>query len=95
MEYLERADGQLVSNQTFSFLASNHDEISGIVEHVRSTGQFEGDEATAFAVGLKLFSEVMLHNKHNPLFTELRPQFLAFMKKLKALILQTKNGGVS
>lgn len=59
-------------------------EITQIVERIRSTQQFAEDDAAAFAVGLKLFSEVMLKNKGNPLFSEFQPHFMSFMKKLKA-----------
>lgn len=36
-------------------------------------------------LGLKLFSEVMLKNRKDPLFEEITPAFGAFMKKLKAI----------
>lgn len=36
-----------------------------------------------FALGIKLFSEVMLRFKEHPLFEELRPAFGQFMRKLK------------
>lgn len=36
-----------------------------------------------FAVGLKLFSEVLLQNRKNPLFEDIAPAFRDFMKKLK------------
>ncbi|MNL53855.1 hypothetical protein D3C87_1771360 [compost metagenome] len=42
------------------------------------------ETATEFALGLKLFTEVMLKNKENPLFEDLRPAILEFMKKLKS-----------
>ena len=42
------------------------------------------DEAhAAFAVGLKLFSEVMMENRKHPLFEPLRDSFKAFMIGLK------------
>lgn len=84
VEYLEDPQGNPVEDHLLRFPVSNHDEIIGIVERIRGMGHFERDEAAAFAVGLKLFSEVMLQNKHHPLFTEFRPHFIAFMKKLKA-----------
>ena len=37
----------------------------------------------SFAVGLKLFSEVMLEHRDHPLFQEFLPQFGQFMKNLK------------
>ncbi|MGL4410083.1 MAG: DUF3861 family protein [Zoogloea sp.] len=41
------------------------------------------ESATAFAVGLKLFGEVMLENRQHPLFADFLPQFGQFMKQLK------------
>lgn len=63
----------------------NHDDIFNIFEVVKSKKIFDDENtATEFALGLKLFTEVMLKNKQNPLFEELRPAIMEFMKKLKA-----------
>lgn len=61
----------------------NHDDIFSIVERMRSRGDFDENTAAAFAVGLKMFSEVMLEHKDNPLFTEFKPHFMQFMQTLK------------
>lgn len=46
---------------------------------------FETDnQAVEFAIGLKMFSEVMLKNRNHELFTDFRPAFGEFMKKLKS-----------
>lgn len=45
---------------------------------------FDKNTSTAFAIGLKLFSEVMLENKDHPLFEDFKPAFVQFMKKLKS-----------
>lgn len=67
---------------TFDF--ENHDDLFKIFDLVSSKKLFE-DENTAkeFALGLKLFTEVMLKNKQHPLFAELRLAISEFMKKLK------------
>jgi hypothetical protein len=41
-------------------------------------------DATAFAVGLKLFSGVMVENKDHDLIKQLMPNFKDFIKKLKS-----------
>jgi hypothetical protein len=63
----------------------NHDDIFSIVEKLRGKDPF-GDpaQATQFAIGLKLFSEVMIKNRKHPLFDELGESFGLFMKKLKS-----------
>lgn len=71
-------------NLNFEF--DNHDDLFNIFEVVKSKQIFEDENtATEFALGLKLFTEVMLKNKQHPLFEELRPRIMEFMKKLKSL----------
>jgi len=65
------------------FEAGNHDDVFAVVERVRARGDLPPDSATAFAVGLKLFGEVMLENRGHPLFADFAPQFGEFMKTLK------------
>ena len=67
-----------------TFTATNHDELTEIVRRMQDAGLFPPDEAAAFAIGLKLFGETMLLHRDSALFTEMRPHFMDFMKKLKA-----------
>lgn len=63
----------------------NHDDLFNIFEVIKSKKIFDDENtATEFALGLKLFTEVMLKNKQHPLFEELRPAIMEFMKKLKS-----------
>jgi len=74
-------------NETIDFEFENHDEIFSIMERIRDNNPFDNEnQAVEFAVGLKLFSEVMLKNRDNELFEELMPAFRSFMKKLKASV---------
>ena len=41
------------------------------------------NKSAEFAIGLKMFSEVMLRNKDNAMFEEFLPEFKKFMQKLK------------
>jgi hypothetical protein len=62
----------------------NHDDLFHIIEMTKSKNIFSDDQqATEFALGLKLFTEVVLRNKENPLFEDLKPAIGAFMQKLK------------
>ena len=64
---------------------NNHDEIFNIIERVKQKNLFANDEqSTEFALGLKLFSEVMLKNRQHPIFEDLLPAFKVFMEKFKA-----------
>jgi hypothetical protein len=63
----------------------NHDEIFNIIERVKQKNLFANDEqSTEFALGLKLFSEVMLKNRQHPIFEDLLPAFKLFIEKFKA-----------
>ncbi len=62
----------------------NHDEIFKIIDILREKNLFDNENQSAeFAIGLKMFSEVIIKNKKHPLFEELFPAFIEFMKKLK------------
>ena len=63
----------------------NHDDIFSIIERLKERNLFEEPgQATEFAIGLKLFSEVMIKNRQHPLFEELAPAFKSFMQRLKS-----------
>lgn len=66
------------------FELENHDNLFDIIDKIQEKNIF-GDKGQSleFALGIKLFSEVMLKNKDNSLFEELKPAFVSFMKKLK------------
>jgi hypothetical protein len=70
--------------KSLEFEFENHDDIFGIIQRMQKVDIFgDGAQAVEFAIGLKLFSEVLLNHKDNPLFEELKPAFQVFMKKLK------------
>ncbi|MBV6881651.1 DUF3861 domain-containing protein [Epilithonimonas ginsengisoli] len=71
--------------KSLSLEFDNHDDLFNIFEVVKSKNIFDNENtATEFALGLKLFTEVMLKNKQHPLFEELRHAIMEFMKKLKS-----------
>lgn len=62
----------------------NHDEIFKIIEMIKSKNPFENEnQSVEFAIGLKLFLEVVMKNKNNPIFEDLLPAIKVFMPKLK------------
>ena len=67
-----------------SFECGNHDDVIAIAERARSRSGFPPDEAAALAVGLKLFTEVMLRHRDDPLFAALRGPMREFVGRLKA-----------
>lgn len=63
----------------------NHDNIFTIIEKMKNRTIFHTEnQAIEFAIGLKMFGEVMLKNRDHALFSEFRPAFGEFMKKLKS-----------
>jgi hypothetical protein len=80
------ASGDIEPKIHLEFEFDNHDEVFSIIEKVREKDPFSNQEqATEFALGLKLFSEVMIKNRKHPLFEELAPAFGSFMQRLKNL----------
>ncbi len=73
-----------MSNQPpLIFETRNHEDIFKITEMMKGKLNLNEADTAAFAVGLKLFSEVMLKNKDNELFSRFKPHFTNFMKELK------------
>ena len=84
IEQIEDTKGQSVSRDPLIFEVGNHDDVFSIVKLMQARQDFDQETSAAFAVGLKLFSEVMLENKEHPLLEDFRPAFVQFMKKLKS-----------
>jgi len=84
VEHLESPQEGATLHPPLAFEAANHDEILGLAERVRGRLELPAEEATALAIGMKLFGEVMLAHRDDPLFAELRPAWRAFIGSLKA-----------
>ena len=82
----EYANGETTPAKELGIEFDNHDEIFSIIERIKEKNLFDNDqEATQFALGLKLFGEIKLKHRKNPLFDELNEVFPVFMKKLKSM----------
>lgn len=87
VQHLKNPKGEASTyTERLEFYAGNHDDIFEIVERLKRADFFDDETTKSFAVGLKLFSEVMLENRDHPLFQEFFPQFGLFMKNLKQLV---------
>ncbi len=67
------------------FTAYNHDDIFKVLEKLQQKKIIDEESMKSFAVGLKLMGEVLLENKHIPLFKDFSPQFIEFIKSIKKL----------
>ena len=86
LEYISSAKQEAQLPEAISVEFENHDDIFHIIDVLKEKNPFDDKEkAVEFAIGLKMFSEVMLEHRKNPLFEELFPAFGNFMKKLKSL----------
>jgi len=85
LEHLEDPKGNPVDVTPLTFEVKNHDDLFSIIEKVQAKGLFEDTESTAFAIGLKLFREVVLNHRDDEAFQELNPHFSSFMKAFKKM----------
>ncbi|WP_343578409.1 DUF3861 domain-containing protein [Acinetobacter sp.] len=84
VQHLKDNKGQASTyTERLEFYTGNHDDIFEIVERLKKGEFFDEQTTKSFAVGLKLFSEVMLEHRDHPLFEAFWPQFGQFMKHLK------------
>lgn len=75
---------QSEEKQSLTFEFENHDDIFSILNRTKETQGFKNaNDEMEFFIGLKLFSEVMLRNKKNPLFVDFFPHFIDLMNKIK------------
>ena len=83
-KYLTDNKGEKVDKEPIEFLFQNHDDVFNIVDVLTEKDLFENKtQSVQFAIGLKLFVDVMMKNKDHELFSEMRPAFIEFMKNLK------------
>lgn len=86
LELLSTAKVDDTNYPPIEFEFDNHDNIFIIIERMKQRNIFHTEnQAIEFAIGLKMFSEVMLKNRENPLFSDFSPAFREFMKKLKSI----------
>jgi hypothetical protein len=83
VEALTGAKGEPVEGRILSFETANHDDILGIVERMQARLPFDEDTVASLGVGLKLFSEVTLMQRNDPMFAMIRPALNEFTKGLK------------
>ncbi|PWV53323.1 DUF3861 family protein [Chitinophaga sp. S165] len=81
---VREANGQAGESESIHLDIKLHDEIYEIIDRVNGKNIFS-EQATAseFAIGLKLFGEIIIKYRHTPLFNDFLPHFKSFMKKLK------------
>ena len=85
VEYLEDTSGKNIDVPPLVFETRSHEDFFKIVEVMKAKVDLDETDATAFAVGLKIFSGVMVNNKDHGLFKQLMPHLVNIMKTIKKL----------
>lgn len=83
VEHVEDMKGNATGAAPLVFEARNHDDLLKIVEAMKGKMALGEGDSTAFAIGLKLFGEVMLKNKDNELFQQFKPHLFELIKEIK------------
>lgn len=81
----ETAGSASAKSRSMQFLTENHDDLFTIVEAVRAKDILDGDRSASLAIGLKLFSEIVLEKRRDPLFEPLLAPIQSFIRQLKAI----------
>ena len=86
VEQIADGKGQPVEDErSLVFEAACHDELLGIVDRVREKRIVaNANAAAAMVVGLKLFGEVVIAERKEPMFAEVHAALGTFIKGLKA-----------
>ncbi len=71
--------------RSMQFQIQNHDDLFKIVEAVRLKDILDGERSASLAIGLKLFSEIVLEKRRDPLFEPLLEPIQCFIRQLKAI----------
>lgn len=85
LEHLGAPKDDAMLHPPLTFETANHDDLFSIVERSRTKGVFDDDTVTALALGMKLFTEVMLTHRDHPLFAEISAPMRSFIGRYKAL----------
>ena len=72
------------------FEAECHDDVAAIARSLSEKLELDGDSVKAFAVGLKMFAEIVLRNRQTWPFSQIRPALSEFNKTLKSLPKRTQ-----
>lgn len=92
LEYLGGKHAGEKLHAPLSFETGNHDDLFPIIERARVAGLTDLDESAALALGLKLFGEVLLKHRKDPLFAALQPAFHEFIGAYKQRVSEAHEG---
>src|SRR5438067_1175661 len=90
VEYLGGKHAGPELHQPVVFEAGNHDDIIKIIENVQAADLYDVNTSAALVLGMKLFSEVMLEHRKDPLFEPMRSAYREYISAFKQRLEQAK-----
>ncbi|WP_353155891.1 DUF3861 domain-containing protein [Herminiimonas fonticola] len=92
LEYLGGKHAASDLHKPVQFEAGNHDDLFNIIQRVQTAQLTDADTAAALTLGMKLFGEVMLKHRKDPLFEKLQPAYREFIGAFKERITAGQEG---
>ena len=83
VEHIATPSGEPASAQPLVFETMNQDELFAAVEKMKTRDDIAPEEAAPLALGLKLFTEVALMHRREPLFEGVMEAVGMFIGRLK------------
>ncbi len=80
---LDSVEGSDCQDKKITFDITLHEDVFNIIGKLQEKGKIPSNDAAAFGLGLKLFTEVILKNKDCDLCASLRPHLTQIMKEIK------------
>lgn len=83
LEYLGGKHAGPELHAPLHFEVGNHDDLFDIIQSVRDAQLYDPDTAAALALGMKLFSEVMLKHRTDPMFAPMQAAYREYIGVFK------------
>ncbi|OOQ57845.1 DUF3861 family protein [Mucilaginibacter pedocola] len=89
---LTKAQPVIYPGDVIHIPVESHDELFGIIKRIESKKLFSTEEdAAAFAITVKIFTEFIVRDRKTPLFRDFLPHMKKFLQELKSLVSQPAN----
>jgi hypothetical protein len=83
VEHLATPKGERTHEAPLVFETTNHDDLFAIVAKMKTRTDIAPEDATPLAIGLKMFGEIALAHRKEPLFADITQAVGTFIERLK------------
>lgn len=90
LEYLGGKHAGPELHPPLQFEVGNHDDLFDIIHAVQAADLYDRDTAAALALGMKLFSEVMLKHRKDPMFAPVETAYREYIGVFKQRVKEAK-----